>query len=66
VILKFSSVAAVKAQPPMMGIRDKYTGKEKFSPRRTLEINTLKAGSALLIIWVKETATFDMLTVAAT
>jgi hypothetical protein len=66
VTLKFSSVAAVKAQPPIMGIRDRYTGKGKFSPRRNLEISTLKAGSALLIMWVNETATFDMLTVAAT
>ena len=39
---------------------------EKESNPRTLWTSTLKAGSELLMMCVKETATFDMLTVAAT
>jgi len=65
-MLKLSSVAADNAQPPMIGTSDKYTGSGNVSPSKNLETNTLKAGSLLLIIWVKETATLDILTVAAT
>ena len=65
-MLKLSSVTAASAQPPMMGINDKYTPVGNDSPKRRLETNTLKAGSPLLIMCVNETATFDMLTVAAT
>lgn len=65
-MLKLSSVAAESAQPPIIGIRDRYTGTGKLSPNRNLETNTLKAGSPLLMMWVNETATFDILTVAAT
>lgn len=65
-MLKLSSVRAERAQPPMIGSRDKYTAGGNVSPKMNLETRTLKAGSPLLIIWVKETATFDMLTVAAT
>uniref|UniRef100_A0A7C8ZVR9 Uncharacterized protein n=1 Tax=Opuntia streptacantha TaxID=393608 RepID=A0A7C8ZVR9_OPUST len=63
---KLSSVTAASAQPPMMGSNDMYTPAGNVSPSKNLETTTLKAGSALLIIWVNETATFDMLTVAAT
>jgi hypothetical protein len=42
------------------------TGLGKCSPRKNLETSTLNAGSALLMMWVKDTATFAMLTVAAT
>eukprot|EP01018_Ginkgo_biloba_P003099 Gb_13331 [translate_table: standard] len=66
VILKFNSVAAAKPQPPIIGINDRYTGSEKLSPSKKRETMTLKAGSALLIMCVNETATLDILTVAAT
>lgn len=49
-MLKLSSVAAESAQPPIIGKRDKYTGKGKLSPSINLETNTLKAGSPLLIM----------------
>ena len=65
-MLKFSSVTAARAHPPMIGNSDRYTGTGKVSPNRNLDTNTLKAGSPLLIMWVNDTATFDMLTVAAT
>lgn len=66
VMLKLSSVTAARAQPPIIGSRDKYTETGKVSPNRNLETNTLKAGSPLLMMCVNETATFDILTVAAT
>ena len=66
IMLKLSSVTAASAQPPIMGINDKYTPAGNDSPKMRLETSTLKAGSALLIMCVNETATFDMLTVAAT
>lgn len=61
-----SSVTAASAHPPIIGRSDKNTGTGNVSPNKNLETKTLKAGSPLLIMWVKETATFDMLTVAAT
>jgi hypothetical protein len=65
-MLKFNSVTAARAQPPMIGTNERYTGTGNVSPSKNRDTITLKAGSALLIIWVKETATLDMLTVAAT
>jgi hypothetical protein len=65
-ILKFSSVTAARAQPPMIGRRERYTGIGNVSPRKNLDTKTLNAGSALLIMCVNDTATLDMLTVAAT
>lgn len=65
-MLKLSSVTAARAQPPIMGTRDRYTGRGNVSPSNSLATRTLKAGSPLLMMWVKDTATFDMLTVAAT
>jgi|JXWR01.1.fsa_nt_gb hypothetical protein len=65
-MLKFSSVTAARAHPPMIGRRERYTGTGNVSPRRNLDTKTLNAGSALLIMCVNDTATFDILTVAAT
>ena len=65
-MLKLSSVRAARPHPPIMGRRESQVPSEKESNPRTLWTSTLKAGSELLMICVKETATFDMLTVAAT
>ncbi|CAL9057592.1 unnamed protein product [Musa banksii] len=37
-----------------------------LSPSTNLDTNTLNASSPLLIMWVNDTVTFDMLTVTAT
>lgn len=50
----------------MIGTRERYTAGGKVSPKRNLETSTLNAGSPLLMMCVNDTATFDMLTVAAT
>jgi hypothetical protein len=50
----------------MIGRREKYTDGGKCSPRKNLETRTLNAGSPLLMMCVNDTATFAMLTVAAT
>lgn len=64
-MLKLSSVRAERPQPAMMGTRERKTPREKWLPMR-LWTTTLNAGSELLMMWVNDTATLDMLTVAAT
>ncbi|GER56582.1 protein-export protein SecB [Striga asiatica] len=65
-MLKLSSVRAARPHPPIIGRRDRYTDGGKVSPSMNLETKTLKAGSPLFIMCVNETATLDILTVAAT
>jgi len=45
---------------------EKDRQEQEMTPRRNLDTKTLNAGSALLIMCVNDTATLDMLTVAAT
>jgi len=64
-MLKLSSVRAERPQPASDGDQGEEDSREKWLPMR-LWTTTLKAGSELLMMWVKDTATLDMLTVAAT
>jgi len=54
--LNFRSVKEAIATPPITGMRDAYTTGAKNCLRNKAEKREVNAGSAALMIWVKETA----------
>lgn len=57
-MLKLSSYAEQRANPPMIGMSDMKVQKPVYSPISTWDMKTVNKGAELLTVSVKDTATY--------